>query len=78
MKEVFLPALFWIAPICAALALAFAFYLYSWIRKQDKGNEHMIQIADWVKEGALAYLNRQYKTVGVFFGGAFILLAIAG
>jgi K(+)-stimulated pyrophosphate-energized sodium pump len=37
----------------------------------------MVQIAGWVKEGALAYLKRQYKTVGIFFAIAFFFLSIA-
>ncbi|GAB4181902.1 MAG: sodium-translocating pyrophosphatase [Calditrichia bacterium] len=72
-----LPMLFWLAPIGAAMALIVAWILYLWIKKQPEGNERMIQIAQWVKEGAIAYLRRQYKTVGIFFAVAFVLLSIS-
>ncbi|MEJ2634420.1 MAG: sodium-translocating pyrophosphatase [Calditrichia bacterium] len=77
MSDILLPSLFWITPICSVLGLLIAFYLYLWIKKQPKGNEQMQQIAGWVKEGAIAYLRRQYKTVGLFFASTFVLLAIA-
>ncbi|MCK5076567.1 MAG: sodium/proton-translocating pyrophosphatase, partial [Calditrichia bacterium] len=77
MNSELLPNLFWLAPIVAALALIIAYWMYIWIKKQPQGNERMVQIADWVKEGALTYLKRQYKTVGIFFLVAFILLSIA-
>ena len=77
MNSELLPNLFWLAPIVAALALIIAYWMYIWIKKQPQGNERMVQIADWVKEGALTYLKRQYKTVGIFFLVAFVLLSIA-
>lgn len=60
----------------AILTLAFAFYFYKWMRKQDEGSERMKEIASHVRIGAIAYLRQQYKVVGFFFLGAFIIFAI--
>ena len=77
MSSELLPTLFWLAPVGAALALAIAYWMYMWIKRQPQGNERMVQISGWVKEGALSYLKSQYKTVGWFFLGAFVLFSIA-
>lgn len=45
--------------------------LIKFIFAQDKGNEKMQQISDAIKEGAMAFLNRQYKTI------AFLALIVA-
>ena len=60
----------------AILTLAFAFYFYKWMRKQDEGNETMKEIASHVRSGAIAYLKQQYKVIAFFFAGAFIIFAI--
>ncbi len=64
----------WLAPAGSVLALLFAGYLIRYILKQDEGTEKMRQIAYWVREGALAYIKRQYKTVALFFLVVFLLL----
>ena len=60
----------------AVLTLAFAFYFYKWMRKQDEGTDKMKEIASHVRSGALAYLKQQYRVIAFFFGGAFIIFAI--
>ncbi len=66
-------SIFYIAPIGSVIALIFAWLFYKSMMKADEGNETMVEIAGHVREGALAYLFRQYKVVAVVFG---ILLAI--
>lgn len=64
---------------CAAgsvVALYYAFFFYKWMESQSEGNPDMIRIAGYVREGARAYLNQQYKIVGIFFVVASIILAI--
>ncbi len=61
------PPIWWIAPIGAIIALGFAFHFYRAVMKQDEGNETMRDIAQSVREGAMAYLRQQYKVVGIVF-----------
>ena len=61
------PPAWWIAPIGALIALGFAYHFYRSVMKQDEGNETMRDIAQSVREGAMAYLRQQYKVVGIVF-----------
>ncbi|MDP3804575.1 MAG: sodium/proton-translocating pyrophosphatase, partial [Candidatus Omnitrophota bacterium] len=63
-----------LAPIGSVLALAFAGYLALKILKQDEGTEDMVRIANAVREGARAYLVKQYSGVAIFFAVMFIIL----
>ncbi|MCX9083826.1 MAG: sodium-translocating pyrophosphatase [Candidatus Methanoperedens sp.] len=53
------------APLAGIIGLLFALYLVLYILKLDPGTEKMKAIASAIQEGAMAYLNRQYKTVAV-------------
>ena len=55
------------------LAIVYALFLAKSILKKPAGNEKMQEIAKAILEGAEAYLNRQYKTIGIF---AVIIFAI--
>ncbi len=61
------------AVLVGMLAIVFALYLALGIKRQEAGNEKMKEIAGAIEEGAMAYLKRQYRTVGVFA----LVLAIA-
>ncbi len=67
---------FVLAPICALVALGFSLFLVASIMKKDEGTDRMKEIANAVKEGAAAYLKRQYIGVSVFFGVVFVVLLI--
>ncbi|MDO8141396.1 MAG: sodium/proton-translocating pyrophosphatase, partial [Candidatus Brocadiales bacterium] len=71
-----IPKLWWIAPIGALFALFYARKFYKEVMKAPEGNEKMISIAGHVREGAYAYLRQQYKVVGIFFIGAFLVLLL--
>ncbi len=58
-------ALYAISIIGAVISLLFALFSALSVLKQDSGNETMRKISSAIKEGAVAYLNRQYKTVTV-------------
>ena len=66
-------ALWWIAPISSLLALFTGVYLYRKMLSADPGNDRMQEIAGYVRDGALAYLFRQYKVVFLVF---IVLLAL--
>jgi K(+)-stimulated pyrophosphate-energized sodium pump len=65
----------WLAIVCGALALAYGGWQISWILQQPAGNDRMREIAQAVQTGAMAYLNRQYTTIGVV--GVILFLVIA-
>lgn len=68
--------LFWIVPIGSICALVFAFYFFKQMMKHSEGNDTMKKIANYVRQGAMAYLRQQYKVVGVFFAIITVLFAI--
>ncbi|HZV39365.1 MAG TPA: sodium/proton-translocating pyrophosphatase, partial [Pseudoxanthomonas sp.] len=65
-----------LALICAAVAILYGIISARWILKQPAGNERMQQIAAAVQEGARAYLNRQYLTIGVAGVVLFVLVGV--
>ncbi len=69
-------SLFWIAPVSAVLALLFAWIFYHQMIKAPAGNDRMQEIAGYVREGAMAYLKRQYSVVGKVFLILVVLLTV--
>lgn len=57
-------------------ALLFAGFMFTRVKSQPEGNSEMIRISTAVREGANAYLKRQYKGIGVFFAVMFVILMI--
>jgi K(+)-stimulated pyrophosphate-energized sodium pump len=68
--------LFYIAPVASLIALFFAWFLYRLMMKSEKGNEKMEEIAGFVREGAFAYLKRQYKVVAIVFLVLLVLFSV--
>jgi K(+)-stimulated pyrophosphate-energized sodium pump len=62
-----------LAVVCSVAALVMAIYFYKKMMSAPEGTEKMIEIATHVREGAYAYLMRQYKVVALVFA---VLLAI--
>ena len=69
-------SLFWIAPVAAVLALLFAWIFYKTMMKASAGNDRMQEIAGYVREGAMAYIKRQYGVVFKVFIILVVLLLI--
>jgi len=61
-----------------ALALLFALFTMSQVLKESMGTPKMKQLSEAIQEGAMAYMNRQYKTLAPFALVIFILLWAAG
>jgi K(+)-stimulated pyrophosphate-energized sodium pump len=58
------------------LALLYALWRSAWIVKQDPGNERMVEIGQAVREGAMAFLAREYKVLSIFVIAVAVLLFI--
>jgi len=58
----------------AGVGLGYGAYLVSWVLKQPTGEGKMVEISKAIQEGAMAYLNRQYKTIGIIGAVAFLVL----
>ncbi len=69
-------AVWWIAPISSVVALAMAWVLFRMMRAAPAGNDRMQEIAQYVREGAFAYLRRQYRVVGIVFAVLAVLLTV--
>lgn len=68
--------LFYAVPISSVLALTFAFIFYRQMKKEDEGTPTMKQIAQYVREGAMAYLKQQYKVVVIVFAVLAVFFAV--
>jgi len=69
-------SIFWIVPVSALLALLFAWIFYRDMKAQEEGTDRMKEIAEYVREGAMAYLSRQYSVVIKVFIILVVLLSI--
>ena len=66
------------ALICGVAGVLYALMTAGWVTKQDAGNEKMQEISNAVKEGATAFLTREYKTVAYVAAPLFVLLFFLG
>ena len=71
-----LPTIWWLTPISAFIALLFAYIFYRSVMDKDEGTPRMREIAQAVREGAMAYLRRQYRVVAIAFVVLFIIFLI--
>ena len=67
----------WLSLGAAVLALIYGVVSVSWILRQSAGSERMQEIASAIQEGASAYMNRQYLTIGVVGLVLFVVLLLA-
>ncbi len=65
-----------IALICAGLAIVYGAWSIRWILAKPAGNPRMQEIAAAIQEGARAYLNRQYRTIGMVGVVLFVVIGV--
>ena len=66
----------YLIPAAGVLALLFAAFKSSWVKKQDAGDEKMQTIAGHIHEGAMAFLSREYRVLAIFVVVVAALLVI--
>ena len=68
--------LFYLVPVAAVIALLFAWIFFRQMKKESEGTPTMKEIAQYVREGAMAYLKQQYKVVIIVFAVLAVLFAV--
>ena len=66
----------YIAPIAALISIVIGLYYYRYVEKQDSGTERMREISDAIKDGARAFIRREYTVLFMFVGVVSVLLLI--
>lgn len=66
-----------IIPIVALVGLLVAFALASFVTKQNQGNERMKEIAGYIREGAFAFLKREYRVMVIVIAALFLIIGLA-
>src|SRR6201988_5082734 len=65
----------WLIVLCGVLAIVYAIWATTSVLSADAGSERMQEIAAAVREGAQAYLKRQYSPIGI---GGIVIFVIVG
>ena len=66
----------WLIVLCGVLAIVFAIWATVSVLQADPGSDRMQEIAAAVREGAQAYLSRQYTTIAIVGAVIFILVGL--
>jgi K(+)-stimulated pyrophosphate-energized sodium pump len=65
-----------LAPISALVSILVGLYFYRYVNKQDSGTERMKEISDAIKQGAAAFIRREYTTLAIFVIVVALLIGI--
>ena len=71
------PMVFWLAPISGIIAVIASLLLMRKIGKMSPGAPKAVEVANAIREGAYAFLKRQYRTIAIITVIVFALLAVA-
>ncbi len=66
-----------VIPVIALVGLCVAFFLASWVGKADEGTDRMKEIAGYIREGAFAFLKREYRVMIIVIVVLFLLIGFA-
>jgi len=66
----------YLAPLAGIIGIIFAIILWVRVSKVDPGTKRMQEIASAIHEGAMAFLNREYRTLGIFAVVLFLVLGL--
>ena len=64
------------APVLGAIGFGIAVMIYNMVKSEPVGNEKMHEIADDIHAGAMAFLGREYRVLGIFIAVVFVLVMI--
>src|SRR5690606_8115040 len=70
--------LFYVIPAMGLVGLLYTFWKYVWVSKQDAGTPRMVEISNYIAEGAMAFLKAEYKVLTYFVIIAALLLGLMG
>ena len=65
-----------VAVICGAIGLGIAGFMARYVLKQDQGSDRIREISAAIKEGALAFLSREYRFLAIFVAVVAVVLGI--
>ena len=65
-----------IAPVAGVLALIYAWVKAAQINKAPMGTERMVEIAGHIRDGAMAFLSREYRVLAIFVAAVAVLLGV--
>ena len=71
-----MPGLFWIVPIAGVLTVIFVIWLARNVLRRDTGTPKMKEIGDIIFKGAMAFLRRQYTTIGIYAVAVAIIIGV--
>ncbi len=69
-------ALYWIIPIAGLAAILFAWFLARDVLSRDTGTQAMVDVAATIREGADAFVKRQYSTIGLLALVAAVIIGV--
>lgn len=68
--------LLWIVPVSILIAIGFAIYLVRDVLRRDTGTQEMLAVSDVIYLGAIAFLRRQYTTIGLLAVGTTLIIGV--
>jgi K(+)-stimulated pyrophosphate-energized sodium pump len=67
----------YVLPVAGLIALLYTLWKSSWINKKEVGTEKMAKIANYISEGAMAFLKAEYRVLSIFVVSVAILLGVS-